>query len=64
MFGWYICFYFRVGVVRAATIEEIEAEKSLIEKDVVSFFYVMVDFRLVCGLAWRDSNVYLVLRLW
>ncbi|GMN48802.1 hypothetical protein TIFTF001_017969 [Ficus carica] len=39
----------KAGVVRAATIEEIEAEKSLIEKDVVSFFSVMADFCLVCG---------------
>lgn len=42
--------------MRAATIEEIEAEKSLIEKDVVSFFSVMVDFCLVCGSVWRDSK--------
>lgn len=31
-------FFLRRGVVRAATIEEIEAEKTLIEKDVVSSY--------------------------
>lgn len=33
---YYICLFFRTGTLRCATIEEIEAEKSLIEKNVVS----------------------------
>ena len=33
---YWCCELFRRGVVRAATIEEIEAQKSLIEKDSVS----------------------------
>lgn len=31
----FICLISRTGVFRCATIEEIEAEKSMIEKDVV-----------------------------
>lgn len=39
----------RGGIVKAATIEEIEAEKSSIEKDVVSLS-VMVDLKISCSL--------------
>lgn len=33
-------FYFRVGVLKCVIIEEIEVEKFMIEKDVVSLFLV------------------------
>ena len=36
----------RVGTVRAATIEEIEAEKAAIEKDVVSLSQIKIAFGL------------------
>lgn len=32
----FVCLYFRMGTFKCATMEEIEAEKSLIEKNVVS----------------------------
>lgn len=35
---------FRRGVIRNATIEEIEAEKSLIEEDAVSVFDAQIYF--------------------
>lgn len=44
--------YFSVGTVKCATIEDIEAEKSLIEKNVVSLsamyvvFYCSISFGL------------------
>lgn len=34
-------FYFREGTIKCATIEEIEAEKSTIEKDTVSLLCVI-----------------------
>lgn len=44
----FCCELFRSGVVRAATMEEIQAEKSLIEKDSVSVSNCSLQ-GLVCG---------------
>lgn len=39
----FVCLYFRMGTFKCATMEEIEAEKSLIEKNVVSLLAMSSD---------------------
>ncbi|KAH9625166.1 hypothetical protein KSS87_008768 [Heliosperma pusillum] len=50
----------RAGIIRSATIEEIEAEKSMIEKDAVEYYGTPVELKTIANISTPDASSLLI----